>query len=190
LQQTALQLAMLGADEAAEAYMNTSIALADAMSDGIITQEEYKKILEMLGITFDEQGKPIINLKGIMEEFKNKLIETRDQIISFRDTLKSIDGLTVHTWHYHHKVEITERKEEQIRPGGYQKGAWYTPEGWAYLHRGEMVLPRPVADWFRRVGPSINLSVNINMSGTNTSPEEIARAVSREILLRLRGIGA
>ena len=37
-------------------------------------------------------------------------------------------------------------------------------------------------------GPVI-VSVEVNVAGTNASPEEIARAVSREILMRLRGIG-
>jgi hypothetical protein len=38
-------------------------------------------------------------------------------------------------------------------------------------------------------GP-VMLTVSVNVAGTNASPEEIAKAVSREILLRLREIGA
>jgi phage shock protein A len=189
LQQTALQLAMLGADDTANAFMNTSIALADALSDGVITQQEYQNILSQLGITFDEQGQPVINLKGIMEEFRQKLIETRDQINNFRDTLKSIDGLTVHTYHYHHEITVTGTQGGAERPGGYQRGAWYTPEGLAYLHKGEMVLPRPVAEWFRQAGPvTKNINLSINISGAASDPHTLADSISRELVRRLRAM--
>jgi len=188
LQQTALNLAMLGADDAATAYMNTSTALADAMSDGIVTQDEYRNILSQLGITFDEQGKPVINLKNIMEEFRQKLTETRDKINEFRDTLKSIDGLTVHTYHYHHEITVTGTQGGGIeRPNVYQRGAWYTPEGLAYLHKGEMVLPRPVAEWFRQAGPvTKNINLSINISGATSDPHTLADTISRELVRRLR----
>ncbi|MEM2182363.1 MAG: phage tail tape measure protein [Nitrososphaerota archaeon] len=195
LQQTALQLAMMGADETANTFMNTSIALADALSDGVITQEEYKNILTMLGVTFDEQGRPVINLKNIMDEFKNKLVETQDQVNSFRETLSKLDGTTIHTYHYHHEITVTGTKKEETeewipRPNVYQAGAWYTPEGLAYLHRGEMVLPRPVAEWFRKTGSAAmkNINISINITTAGEEPTKLADTISRELARRLRAM--
>ena len=110
LQQTAMQLAMMGADNAANMFMDTSIALTEALEDGTITEQEMKDILEKLGVTFDETGKPVINLKNIMEEFRKKMEETRNKVQDFRSTLTSLDGLTVHTYHYHHEITVHEEK--------------------------------------------------------------------------------
>lgn len=75
---------------------------------------------------------------------------------------------------------------------GYQRGAWFTREGLAYLHRGEMVLPQPVAEWFRRWGglPSqmaSNINVNLNISAIGDA-KKTAEIVSREIMKHLRSI--
>ena len=99
LQQTAMQLAMMGADNAANMFMNTSIALTKALEDGVITEEEMKNILQMLGVQFDETGKPVINLRNIMEEFRQKMEETRNKVQEFRKELQGLDGLTVHIYH-------------------------------------------------------------------------------------------
>ncbi|MEM2661132.1 MAG: hypothetical protein QXS74_07415 [Nitrososphaeria archaeon] len=185
----------MGADESAGTFMNTSIALADALSDGVITQEEYKAILETLGVTFDEQGRPVINLKNIMDEFKNKLIETQNQVNSFREALKTLDGTTIHTYHYHHEITVMGTKKEETeewipRPNVYQAGAWYTPEGLAYLHRGEMVLPRPVAEWFRKTGSAAmkNINISINITTAGEEPTKLADTISRELARRLRAM--
>ncbi|MEM2257824.1 MAG: phage tail tape measure protein [Candidatus Caldarchaeum sp.] len=200
LQQTALQLAMMGADETANTFMNTSIALATALEDGIITQEEYKNILQSLGVTFDEQGRPVINLKNLMDEFKNKLAETQNQVESFRNALQTLDGMTVHTYHYHHQVTVPEggvaEEEWRARSGlpMAQAGMWRVPADMpVYLHRGEMVLPRPVAEWLRRGGwfrmnaTTMNVAVNVNVSGVS-DPDRLAEVVSREIARRLRAM--
>ncbi|MEM4384921.1 MAG: hypothetical protein QXU44_12830, partial [Candidatus Caldarchaeum sp.] len=60
----------------------------------------------------------------------------------------------------------------------------------AYLHRGEMVLPQPVAEWFRKFGvpqTTSNINVNLNISAAGDA-KTIAETVSREILRRVRSI--
>jgi len=74
--------------------------------------------------------------------------------------------------------------------GMYQHGAWYIPRNQlAYLHKGEMVLPKNVADWFRRGGISrnivVNVNVNANVSG-DRDVDELARLISRKIVSNLR----
>jgi len=205
LQQTALQLAMLGADSAADMFMGTAVNLTTALEDGIVTQDEMKTILEGLGVQFDDTGRPVINLKSIMEEFRQKMEETRGRVEDFRSSLISLDGLTAHTYHYHHEVTVREgegararRQEEEwwmrmgyMAPPTAQRGAWETREGLYYLHRGEMVLPRGVAEWVRQGGISsqkvVNVSVNINASGVG-GPRELAELVSRELVRRLRAM--
>ncbi|RLI38171.1 hypothetical protein DRO64_11905, partial [Candidatus Bathyarchaeota archaeon] len=202
LQQTAMQLAMMGANNAANMFMNTSMELTKALEDGVITEEEMKQILEMLGVQFDETGKPVINLRNIMEEFRKKMEETRNKVQDFRSTLESLDGLTVHTYHYHHEITVHEERggdgggipeywlEQEEYLHGYQHGAWYIPRNMpAYLHKGEMVLPRRVAEWFRRGGISRNIVVNVNIHASASSPQdwdEVARIISRKIVSNLR----
>ena len=204
LQQTAMQLAMMGADQTANMFMDTSIALTKALEDGVITEQEMKDILEKLGVTFDETGKPVINLKDIMEEFRQKMEETRNKVEDFRSTLQSLDGLTVHTYHYHHEITVHGRggrggaAEEEaewweteygMAPHA-QRGVRFTHEGLYYLHRGEMILPRRVAEWFRRGGfAPRNIVVNVNIHASASSPQdwdEVARIISRKIVSNLR----
>ena len=204
LQQTAMQLAMMGANNAADIFMNTSIALTKALEDGVITEEEMKQILEMLGVTFDETGKPVINLKDIMEEFRKKMEETRNKVQDFRSTLESLDGLTAHTYHYHHEITVHEttgggRGATMEELGattlhGHKTGLWEVPyTGYiARLHRGEMILPRNVAEWFRRGGITasqkiVNIHVNVNASGVS-DPKELADIIERELARRWRAM--
>jgi len=201
LQQTAMQLAMMGANNTANMFMNTAMALTKALEDGIITEGEMKQILEMLGVTFDETGKPVINLKDTMEEFRRKMEETRNKVEDFRSALQSLDGLTVHTYHYHHEITVhgkrgggaaaEEETEWNLPWHYYQRGAWYIPRNMpAYLHKGEMVLPRNVAEWFRRGGAvSRNVVVNVNVNANVSSDrdvDELARIISRKIVSNLR----
>ena len=220
LQQTAMQLAMMGADNAANMFMNTSIALTKALEDGVITEEEMKQILEMLGVQFDETGKPVINLRNIMEEFRQKMEEARNKVEDFRSTLQSLNGLTVHTYHYHHEITVHGEKgggggggatateeeaewwETEYGMHHYYRGAWYVPRNMpAYLHRGEMVLPRRIAEWFRRGGwlrlrggaegsknVSVNAPVKIEVHGSvyGEDLENLSEEISRRIVRRLR----
>mgnify|MGYP000008671024 CR=1 FL=1 len=76
--------------------------------------------------------------------------------------------------------------------GGLQKGAWYTREGLYYLHRGEMVLPRNVAERFRRGGVGvgsqvINIKVTVN-AGHVSDPKELADIIERELARRWRAM--
>jgi hypothetical protein len=70
----------------------------------------------------------------------------------------------------------------------YQHGAWYVPRtGPALLHEGEMVLPRSVAEWFRRGGVAstvVNVNMNVNISGEKSA--NAVEALSRELVRRLR----
>jgi len=210
MQQTAMQLAMMGADDAANMFMGTVEALTKALEDGNVTEEEMKEILEKLGVTFDEQGKPVINLKNIMEEFRQKMEETRNKVQDFRSTLASLDGMTVHTYHYHHEITVhggrgggggaataTEEEAEwwETEYGMYQHGAWYIPRNQlAYLHKGEMVLPKNVADWFRRGGVGIGSKVIVHNKIIINNPtirseadlDELAEKISRKMVSRLR----
>ena len=85
---------------------------------------------------------------------------------------------------------IKEEREEGRRPKNLQLGAWKIPyTGYiARLHRGEMVLPRPVAEWFRRSSPyppQINISVNVGVLGSS-DPRELAEAIALELKRRMR----
>ena len=211
LMQTGLQLAMMGATSTGESFMNTVLALADAQSDGIITEQEFKDILQELGVQFDESGKPVLNLKDIMQKFKEEVLDNINKVQSFRDTLKSLDGMTVHTYHIHHIITVSgateggepprheiskeyeEWEAEKYGIAGYaQRGEWYTREGLYRLHAGEMVLPRNVAEWFRSRGPvaaqkTVNVRVNINAGGVS-DPNLLAEIVSRKLVQRLRAM--
>ncbi|MDW7987081.1 MAG: hypothetical protein RMI88_07735 [Nitrososphaerota archaeon] len=111
--------------------------------------------------------------------------------------------MTVHTYHYHHVITVGGEGGGGGGEGGEartvwgapwappaQHGAWYTREGPYYLHRGEMVLPRHVAEWFRGHGPvTKNVSVNVNINASGVSdPKVLADIVSREIARRLRAM--
>jgi len=212
MQQTAMQLAMMGADGAANMFMGTAEALTKALEDGNITEEEMKEILEKLGVTFDETGKPVIDLKSIMEEFRKKMEETRNKVQDFRSTLASLDGMTIHTYHYHHEITVhgeggggggaaaTEEEAEwwETEYGMIphaQHGVRFTREGLYYLHRGEMVLPKNVADWLRRgrfasKSVMIHAPVKIEVHGSvyGEDLEELSEEISRRIVKRLRGM--
>jgi len=194
LMQTALQLAMMGAGSTAEAFMNVTIGLTEALMDGVVTEEEMKNTLAALGVEFDETGKPVLNLRGFLEKFREEVLTNINKVNEFRNTLQQLDGTTIHTYHYHHVITVTEGtssrgSDETLGAGNIramQHGAWYTPEGLAYLHRGEMVLPRDVAEFFRRGGMRpVNVNVSINVTG-QTDPEQLAQVISREIARRLR----
>ena len=205
IQQTAMQLAMMGANDAADLFAGTAVELTKALEDGNVTEQEMKDILEKLGVTFDETGKPVINLKNIMEEFRQKLEETRNKVHDLRSALGLLDGLTIHTYHYHHEIIVRGEEHPPVPEGGgrgwpeywygggpppAQHGAWFTREGLYYLHRGEMVLPRRVAEWFRRGGfAARNIVVNVNIHASASSPQdwdEVARIISRKIVSNLR----
>jgi hypothetical protein len=200
LMQTGLQLAMMGATETGGMFMNAILALTDAQMDGIVTEEEMKNVLQQLGVTFDETGRPVMDLKGFLEKFKQEVLENMNKVNEFRNTLKSLDGMTVHTYHIHHQITVTEGgggggggivHETGGRFFEYQRGTFFVPfTGPAVLHRGEMVIPRELADLIREggFGPR-GLSVQVYVDASKVSdPEEVARRVSRELVRRLRAM--
>jgi hypothetical protein len=200
LMQTGLQLAMMGAMETGGMFMNAILALTDAQMDGIVTEDEMKNVLQQLGVTFDETGRPVMDLKGFLEKFKQEVLENMNKVNEFRNTLKSLDGMTVHTYHIHHQITVTEGgggggggivHETGGRFFEYQRGTFFVPfTGPAVLHRGEMVIPRELADLIREggFGPR-GLSVQVYVDASKVSdPEEVARRVSRELVRRLRAM--
>ncbi|MDJ0269282.1 MAG: hypothetical protein NXY59_01800 [Aigarchaeota archaeon] len=61
--QQALQLQLLGAGESSKLLLNTVEGLADAMRDGIVTNEEFRKILSKLGV---DAGNVAGSLHGLL----------------------------------------------------------------------------------------------------------------------------
>jgi hypothetical protein len=190
----AMQFAMLGNTEAAEKLTGFLRALAGATEDGYLDAQEYKDILQSLGVTFDEQGKPVFNFKGYLEELA-KTVETNTQKIN--DLINAINSLsdktvvvTVITRH------VTEGSGGGGGEGGggsgsgsggggggsggggivhgtggrffeeYQHGSWNVPRtSLALIHEGEMVIPKPFAEEFReRISRSGSGSGSININ--------------------------
>lgn len=215
LVQQALQLSMLGATDASSMLLDGLISVTTALSDGIITNEEFIAILNQLGV--DAQ-----NVAGSLHNILVKALNTTqeavrgniDAVNTFIESLKKLDGMTAHTYHYHHIItvggeatstattatnEATSTSGEEVKEAAEklwkhlppaQRGEWYTREGPYFLHRGEMILPRNVADWFRKGGATasqkiVNVNVNVNSAGVS-DPYTLAEIVSREIARRLR----
>jgi phage-related protein len=195
LVQTGLQLAFMGATESGQSFLNAVLALIDAQADGIVTEEEMKNVLIALGIQFDETGRPVMNLTSFFQKFKEEVLANIEKVREFRSTLASLDGMTVHTYHYHHIIEVRGTKAEATggeRPTPYQRGSWFVPfTGLALLHRGEMVIPRDVADEIRsgRAGRPVTVNITVNAGGV-ADPEQLADIVGREIVRRLRAVAA
>jgi hypothetical protein len=189
----AMQFAMLGNTEAANKLTGFLRALAGATEDGYLDAQEYKDILQSLGVTFDEQGKPVFNFQGYLEALATT-VETNTQKIN--DLIKAINSLsdkTVVVTVITKRVTITEEGAvtETGAPSGYgttdvtdpygrgtvedidpnriaryQHGAFHVPRtSLALIHEGEMVIPKPFAEEFReRVGRSGSGSINININ--------------------------
>mgnify|MGYP000409701825 CR=1 FL=1 len=198
LYQRGLQLAMMGATEAGQGMMQAALDLASALEDGIVTDEEKKKILEELGVTFDETGNPVLNLKDIMKSFQDQIKENISTINDLMKTMKDLDGLESHIYIYRHEITVgggggaTMEELGATTLRGHQTGLWKVPYNnyIARLHRGEMVLPRNVAEWFRRGGFAprnivVNVNVNANVS-SDRDVDELARVISRKIVSNLR----
>ncbi|MEM0384483.1 MAG: phage tail tape measure protein [Candidatus Caldarchaeum sp.] len=200
LQQQALQLYMLGAVDAGSMLANVMSALAGSLSDGVVSQQEFVALLNALGV---DAGNVAGSLHGLLvkalETTRSAVEGNRSSVEALINTLNSLNGMTV----VYRIVEerVSARQEEAGAAGGsgfqgapgdfweYQRGAWYTPEGPAYLHRGEMVLPRPVAEWFRRGGSTsstVNISITVNAAGSD--PRDLAEELSRALLRRVRRV--
>ena len=191
--QQAVQLYQLGAKDAGDMLLATFKSIAEAVQDGVVTNQEFVDILKKLGVNAENVAGSLHNilvksLKAAEEALKGNVASVENLISKLRE----LDGMEVT---YRIKQIIVKKEEESGEaeiPRRLQAGAWSIPHtGYlAYLHRGEMVLPRRVAEWFRRGGAGlggqvINISVNVNASGFS-APDTLAELVSREIARRLR----
>ncbi|MCX8201687.1 MAG: phage tail tape measure protein [Candidatus Caldarchaeum sp.] len=203
LQQQALQLYMLGASDAGDLLTNVMVELGNVLADGVVSQQEFISLLNVLGV---DAGNVAASLHGVLvkslEASRAAVFQNIDAVQSFSAALAALNGQTAHTYHYHHQITVTESGGGGGGGGGgvvhstpgrffeaYQRGAWFTREGPAYLHAGEMVLPRPVAEWFRRGGLSVSRPVNVvvNVSvGHVSDGRDVVDVVSRELARRLR----
>jgi polyhydroxyalkanoate synthesis regulator phasin len=215
LVQEALKLKAMGATEASDMLLNSFNLLISATEDGVVTNQEFIDILRQLGVDAGNVAGSLHSvLKTALEATKSAIESNIDAVNSFIASLKNLDGMTIHTYHIHHILteeggviappvpenikEITETlKEWAWQPEAVpplQRGLWYVPRDdyIARLHRGEMVLPRNVAEWFRSHGPvaaqkTVNVRVNINAGGI-TDPNLLAEIVSRKLVQRLRAM--
>ncbi len=206
LVQQAAQLYILGGKEAGDLLLNTMTSLVSATEDGIVTTDEFRGILEALGVkSSDVAGSLHAILLRTLSAVREALEGNYEAATNFAEALRRLDGATVHTYHYHHVITVTDARapppptQQEIERTlgypvtGYQGGSWYTREGLAYLHRGEMVLPRDVAKWFRSgeaLRPrSLNVRIEVKAEG-GVEARTIAEAVSRELVRSLRAMGA
>lgn len=193
--QQALQLYQLGAKDAGDQLLNTLTGLIKAMQDGMVTQQEFAAILEQLGIDVNNVSGSIhnilINALKAAEQAVRGNIKRVDELIQ---KLRQLNGMEVSYTikQILVKIEVGESGGSSQSPRRYQLGAWnVTRTTEAILHRGEMVLPRSVAEWFRRGGYAstkiINLNVNVN-TGVISDPHELAEIISGELRRRLSAV--
>jgi hypothetical protein len=199
--QQALQLQMMGATDASNRLLNVFEKLTTALDDGIVTQEEFISVLRTLGVDSQNVAGSLYNvLRTSLEAVKATIQGNIETAQNFIATLNQMNGMTIHTYHIHHQIIVTEGGgggggEIVHETGGrffeYQRGTVFVPfTGPAILHRGEMVIPRELADLIREggFGPR-GLSVQVYVDASKVSdPEEVARRVSRELVRRLRAM--
>jgi TP901 family phage tail tape measure protein len=199
--QQALQLQMMGATDASNRLLNVFEKLTTALDDGIVTQEEFVSVLRTLGVDSQNVAGSLYNvLRTSLEAVKATIQGNIETAQNFITTLNQMNGMTIHTYHIHHQIIVTEGgggggggivHETGGRFFEYQRGTAFVPfTGPAILHRGEMVIPRELADLIREggFGPR-GLSVQVYVDASKVSdPEEVARRVSRELVRRLRAM--
>ena len=209
LVQQAMQMYMLGGKEAGDLLINTFTTLAQSLQDGVMTEQEFINLLQQLGVNADNVAGSLNNVMvKALEATRNAVEKNVDAVQNLINLLTQLDGMTATYTIVERRIvrsagtpEQTEyMARERRRPGmeyivpEAQRGAWFTREGLYYLHRGEMVLPRDVAEWFRRGGVSsnkiVNVSVNVNVNsvGSEMDWDRVAEIVSRKINRRLVGM--
>jgi hypothetical protein len=189
----AMQFAMLGNTEAANKLTGFLRTLAKATEDGYLDTQEYKTILEGLGVTFDEQGKPIFNFKDYLEKLAETIQKNTDKVNALINAINSLSDktvvITVITRHVTQGggsggVNIVHQTGGRFfedgggggdggiihRTGGrffeaYQHGSWNVPRtSLALIHEGEMVIPKPFAEEFREKVTRSGVGGNININ--------------------------
>ena len=192
--QQAVQLYQLGAKDAGDQLLNTLTNLIQAVQDGVVTEGEFVNILRQLGVSAE-------NVAGSLHNVLVRSLQAAEQAVrgniarvdELIHKLNSLDGMEA-SYTIREIIVRTVKEASESPEGGrnLQAGAWKIPyTGYlARLHRGEMVLPRPVAEWFRRGGSPTGskiINININLSTSMASdPEEFARLISLEIARKLR----
>jgi len=191
--QQALRFYQLGAKDAGDMLLNTFKNMIDATKDGVVTDREFIGILNKLGIDAE-------NVAGSLHDILIKALKTAEQalkgnIASVDELIRKLNQLNGMEVSYTIKQIIVKtsvdqsRREKAREKHNLQTGIWSVPHtGFtARLHRGEMVLPRPVAEWFRRSGfPSRNIVINVNINASGSSdPRELAEILSTELRRRL-----
>ena len=163
------------------------------MRDKII--EDVKKICDWLGgmVSSIHEVRDAFN-PGVVTAVQaaiNKVAQLKEKI----EKLPSEKHITIY-------IHEKKAKEGGGTGGGgsapsAQHGAWYTREGLYYVHRGEMILPRSVAEWFRRGGgvaasqKVVNVTIGdiiVNYNGFEGIRDirDLAEAISREMVRRWR----
>jgi len=206
----AMQLQSLGASDAGTMLMNTLTATQRALEDGVVTQTEFVEILKQMGIDAENVSDSLHNiLMKSLEATRKAILGNTDAVSQFIQKLKELDGMEAHTYHYHHVITIRETGTAGGGGGttmkelgattlhGHQFGLWKVPYNnyIARLHRGEMVLPRNVAEWFRKGGLRVGSKVvNVHNEFVLNNPvirseadiDELAEKISCKMVSRLR----
>lgn len=81
------------------------------------------------------------------------------------------------------KPRLTRNGKGKVTGVGYADGLWDVPEDdFAFLHRGEQIVPADYADEFRRNGGTGGGTyITVNLSGVITNPAETGRQVAESI---------
>ncbi|MEM0382406.1 MAG: phage tail tape measure protein [Nitrososphaerota archaeon] len=214
--QQAMQMYLLGGKEAGDLLMNTLTTLTSAVEDGIVTNEEFSQILQQLGIDSQNVAGSLYGiLRQSLDAVRAAVEENTNAVQGFMDAINQLNGMTAHTYHYHHQIIVTEEtgggptggertspsatlspepvippERRGMGPIPLQTGAWNIPrDTLAHLHRGEMVLPRPVAEWFRRSGATRTINVNVKVNaGGSIEADKLASLISRVLVKNLRAM--
>jgi len=198
LQHQALQLYMMGASDAGNMLTSVVRALSESLGDGVVTQQEFVNILNVLGV---DAGNVAASLHGMLvkalETVRAAVEGNTSSVQALISQLNALNGMTA----VYRIVEVRETVTQQSGGGAeivhetrgrffeaYQLGAWSVPRtGPALLHRGEMVLPRNVAEWFRRHGSTGNVfNITVNVNTSTSDGRGLAEELSRELVRRMR----
>ena len=88
----ALQFAMLGNTEAADKLAGFLRKLGDTTADGYMDTQEYVDILKDLGVTFDEQGKPIFNFQEYLNNLAESIETNTTKVGELIDAINRLEG--------------------------------------------------------------------------------------------------
>lgn len=192
-----LQLHQLGAADAGNMLLNTFTSLIGAVEDGIVTKQEFIEILRQLGVDARNVAGSLHGLLiRALEATRHAVEGNIGAVNGLIESLRRLDGMTA----TYRIIRIIEERsaggaeKQSLSVPSAQRGAWFTQEGLYYLHRGELILPRNVAEWFRRGGIEahpqvINVRIEVNAMGIQDS-YRLAEAISDVLRRRIRAVMA